>query len=314
MFRLGFAVLLAAALAAPGCKRDAERDDSATPVMAAVRFSSHGFAAIQYAPVYEFTGGEVEWIGVLDFGEALAFDMETAGLTSTPEKYVYFEPPETAIDEKWVYLIPVMGKELRGWISRSAYAPEDARTGTVIGSEIVLEDGESLRPGDLVVFDPRETATLIAPFGNRYYFDQADNLSKISFNTEDVEAAKLLAKASVTRNSERARELLREAAEQYPGSALRPLIEERLRPTGQAGLPQIESLAAMFSVAADDTAVHEAPDFSSAVSGRLEQFAEVITLERTAALAETEAGSARWYHISAPMNGWVFGLGLEGAD
>jgi hypothetical protein len=319
-FRIA-AVLLAGLFFAPACKERSRdggsflSDEESFP-----GFTLQGFAAVQYAPVYQVNGDSAEWIGALDFGEALTFDLETAGVVSAPKKYVDYPPYELAVDEQWVYLIPVIGGELRGWISRSCYAPRDAVAGAVIGSEIVLGDSETLRPGDLAVFSPGDPLVLIAPFGvhrnfSIQYFNQEANRSKISFNAEDVEAAKLLAKARGLRGGERSRALLREAAEKYPDSALAPLIRESLNPGGEtAAGPVTESLAARFSVAEDNTAVYGAPDFSAAVMGRLEQYAEARTVERTLAQSRTRAGSARWYHISEPVEGWVFGLGLEGAD
>jgi hypothetical protein len=134
---------------------------------------------------------------------------------------------------------------------------------------------------------------------------------QISFDSDDVETAKLLTKAKAARSGERAQELLREAAEKYPNSVLSPLIDEMLKPEDRG----TETLVALFSTASEETLVYVKPDLlSSAVVAYLEPYTDVRTIERTIKQETTRDGSSRWYHISEPVNGWVFGLSIEGAD
>jgi len=82
----------------------------------------------------------------------------------------------------------------------------------------------------------------------------------------------------------------------------------------QEGAASRESIAAAFSTASENATVYTTPDFSAKVVRRLEQYTDVRTTERTITPVTSKVGSARWYHISEPVEGWVFGLDLEGAD
>ncbi|MDR1373342.1 MAG: hypothetical protein LBJ24_00035 [Treponema sp.] len=257
-----------------------------------------GFAAAQNVPIYDILE-QIEWIGALDLGEALELDREALGLEQIPEKGVHFEPRVEYVDDESVYFIPVRNERFRGWINIYCYAPEDARIGVALA-------GSSL--GSAFVFPPQNSK-------NTGYFSYATLTGSdiISFNQNDVEAAKLLARARGTRSRERAAEYLNQAAAAYPSGSLRLLIEELLRP-GTVPADR-EKLAAWFSVTEDNTPVYEEPDFSSPVIAQLEQYAEVEIAERTTGQAETRTGAARWYHLAGPAEGgWVFGLNLEGAD
>jgi hypothetical protein len=132
---------------------------------------------------------------------------------------------------------------------------------------------------------------------------------QISFDSDDVETAKLLTKAKTARSGEHAQKLLREAAEKYPNSVLFSLIDDMLKPEDRG----TETLVALFSTVSEETNVFTTPDFSSAVTARLAPYTDVHTLERTIKQEITKNGSARWYHINDPA-GWIFGLNLEGAD
>jgi hypothetical protein len=276
-------------------------------------FTPHGFAAIQYAPIYDLSYGRPEWIGAPDFGEVLEFDQSKAKGKIKEGKPISFKPQGATTDDGTVFLIPVLWKGQQGWINVSHYAPENSQIAAVIETFEVqgLEDSEGIfRRGDLLVFNPASRMNILyAPiFGVQV--NEAFNNKQISFESDDVEAAKLLARANAARNNDRARDMLQEAADKYPGSALFPMITEMLNPQTRG----TESLVTLFSTATEQTAVYAAANFSSAVIARLEQYIDVKTSERTLNQETTRDGSARWYHISEPAEGWIFGLNLEGAD
>jgi hypothetical protein len=276
-------------------------------------FTPHGFAAIQYAPIYDLSSGRPEWIGAPDFGESLEFDQSKANGKIKDGKPISYKPQSAATDGGEVFLIPVLWNGQQGWIDVSHYAPENSQIATVIETFEVqgLEQGECIfRKGDLLVFNPTSRMNILyAPvFGVQ--INEAVNQKQISFESADVEAAKLLAKANAARNNDHARELLQESAEKYPGSALFSLVTETLNPQARG----TESLVTLFSTATEQTAVYVTANFSSAVTAHLEQYIDVKTSERTINQETMKDGSARWYHISEPAEGWVFGLNLEGAD
>jgi hypothetical protein len=315
------AVILAAALFCwlAGCDRSSGKKDSQSSdaesgprISDQTEFAQRGFAAVQYAPIYDLSkGNSIEWIGAPDFGEALEFDTTKINGNILPGKLISYKLQSTALDDRTVYLIPVMWNGRQGWIDASLYAPENSRIGVVVKQFDMQYRQEEIvfRRGDLVVFDPdSKMHVLYAPFFG-VQINEAVNKNQISFNSDDVEAAKLLAKAKAARSAEREQELIQKAVEKYPNSALFSLIDDMLNPEER----KTESLVALFSTAAEQTVLYAAPDFSSAIKARLALYTDVYTIERTIKQETTKDGNARWYHISEP-EGWIFGLNLEGAD
>lgn len=307
------AVLTVILFLAAGCRRSIseQSDDDSYYSGGSISLSPRGFAAVHNTPMYDLSSGKPEWIGAPDFGEILELNPAVLGEIN-PRRQVSYEPRETVIDDEYVYLIPVQWKNLSGWINLEHYAPEGSPVGVVTDAVIILRNDELLRRGDLAVFSASEKGFMLTPFYTRAGNEVIQK--QISFKPEDVQAAKLLAKARADRNSQRSQALLKEAAEQYPSSVLFPMITEMINTRTERAETATESLAAFFSIEGESTAVYAAPDFSSAVVKRLEQYIDVKTTERTTALGTSSTGSARWYHISEPIDGWIFGLDLEGAD
>ena len=304
------AILTATLLLAVSCKRNtSERADNDSYSSRSSAFWPRGFVSVQNAPVYELSSDDkAMWIGSPDFGEPLELDQDKIGKTIKQGKFVEYKPRQIAIDDNYAYLIPVIWKDFHGWIAAENYAGENSQIGVAV--KTFTATNNTFKAGELVVFDDKDKESTIAP-----YFSNLNTKfiqSAISFNTEDIEAAKLLAKARAERNSERAAALLKEAAEQYPSSVIFPIISELLNPQEEAA--SRESIAAAFSTASENATVYAAPDFSAKVVKRLEQYTDVRTTERTITPVTSKAESARWYHISEPVEGWVFGLDLEGAD
>jgi uncharacterized protein YceK len=306
-----------------GCNRSSTHTDSSQSASQSsqsflqssdqTEFAPRGFAAIQYAPVYDLSSGRPEWIGAPDFGEVLEFYQSEDSNVIKNDKAILYKPKNAVIDGSDVFLIPVLWKGNQGWVDVSHYAPENSRIGAVVETFEVqtLNEGDiTFRRGDLVVFDSSSSRNILYAPIYGVWVNDAVSRKQISLASDDVETAKLLVKSKNTRNSEQARELLLEATRKYPNSTLYSLITEALNPQASG----TESLVTFFSIAVDQTAVYAAPDFSSAIMVNLEQYIDVKTNERTTVQATTRDGSSRWYHIIEPAEGWVFGLYLEGAD
>lgn len=272
-------------------------------------FFPRGFAAVQNAPIYNLSGSEPDWIGSPDFGEPLELDPAQINKPLSPGKSVNYTPRQVVIDETYRYLIPIIWKNLNGWIDVGNYAAENAPVGAVTNSFTIQND--VIRWGELAVFHPRDKEIMTAPISA--WLEKRLLQNSISFKDEDVETAKILAKARADRNKERASALMREALEKYPSSTLSPMIKETLSPQ-ENKIAATESLVAVFTTASNETAVYSSPGFSSTVVTRLEPYINVRTTERTTTTVSSRTGSAHWYHINDPAEGWIFGLDLEGAD
>ncbi|QQO09358.1 hypothetical protein [Breznakiella homolactica] len=316
-------LIMAALLSAASCSKE-KRNQS--PVSApAVKNSSgltpSGIVTIQNTPLYQFNSdsrrGAPQWAAALDFGETVELDGPY-----NPNSY-------DTIDEESINLIPVRrpasadgGPELRGWMNRNHYASEDSRIAAVMASEIVLESGSgsvTITRGYPVVVYP-DTADGSAV--NIYSVEFASSFDKkpvkktdLSFNPDDVGVAVSVARAAGQRNADKARAILEEAEKQYPASALVPVIRRRLEPQQDAPAERsLEPLMGIFSVGNMAAAVYEQPEKTAAILGYIEEFEDVTVTARTKTAEQADSGSVRWYYSTHPLEGWIFGTDLEGAD
>lgn len=264
-FTLWFVLILAGLVLAAGCRRETSGESRYSSYSSGSRsyFPSRGFAAMQNIPAYDLSGGSPEWIGAADFGDEMELDPEEIQGKITPGKSVQYQPKKYFIDDTEVTLIPVLWRGRSCWINPLHYAPENASAGVVIVPVIFLGDNRILRMGDLAVFDKDR---LFSPFFGVHVNNIEGNKNGFSFHSDDVEAAKLMVKAGLSRNSERAQTLLRQAQEMYPHSALVPAVSDMLNPKMHAAEQATEILVALFSVSNDPAPVYAAPDFSSPVT------------------------------------------------
>jgi hypothetical protein len=319
-------MLIAVLFSFSGCRRSSIQSDNSqssgyvsqssqpfSQIFDQSEFARLGFAAIQYAPIYDLSSGKPEWIGAPDFGDLLEFDLSKINDEVKKGETVLYRPRTAATDDGDIFLVPVLWKGNQGWVDVSHYAPGNSRIGAVVETFEVqtLNEGDiTFRRGDLVVLDSSSNRNILFAPVYGVLVNDAISRKQISFNLNDVETAILLIKSKNTRDSGQARELLLEATREYPDNALLSLITETLNPQTHKN----EKLVTLFSIAVDQTEVYAAPDFSSTITAQLEQYIDVKTSERTIKHETTKDGSSRWYHISEPVEGWVFGLNLEGAD
>ena len=319
-YTLTIVMLLAGLLIPAGCRRDDPgQSRSGSPSADSVEklnyFYPRGYTAIQSAPVYDLSGDQPEWIGAPDFWEELELNPDEIKGITNPDKAVRYQPLKTYIDDEAVFLIPILWRGRPGWISSLHYAPYSASAGVFI-QQATLKDGRVLRVGELAVIEGNR---LFAPVYNVHVGNIGGSLSRISVDPDDIDAGKLIARAAAARGGERSQALLREAAEKFPESALFPMIADMLnlpkRVAESETVTEIktERLVAIFSTAAETT-VYSSPDFSSPATRQIGQYSNVKTTKRTTSPETTRTGSARWYHINEPVEGWIFGLNLEGAD
>ena len=301
-----------------GCKRDRadydEWDRSQTMNRNESRFYPTGFAAVQNSPFYDLSSSDnVQWKGAFNFGDILELDDQEIRGRITPGRQVVFRPRSVEIDGETVQLIPVVFGEQRGWITAGHYAGEGFEIGVVVRQPIDFGDRNILNIGDIVIFSDNSRRILFTPFLGRI-ISQPVEQGLISFNFDDIEAAKLLLSARTTRNQERSRALLSEIIQQYPNSAVVPVVNSILNPFNDARGRETEWLVALFSVSQDRAPVYSEPSLDSPLVTHFEQYADVKTTVRTVSQFRTSLGFGHWYHINLPVQGWVFARYLEGAD
>jgi hypothetical protein len=140
--------------------------------------------------------------------------------------------------------------------------------------------------------------------------------SSISRDEADIQSSILLQTALPLKNegAEKIRRdvLLESALMDYPSSAFRADIEALMGLNTKAIIKTEPADRRFMSVNDDNVNVRDLPDpIAGKVIGQLNQHDEVTISEQTSATYTIEGQRARWYRITDPFNGWVFGGFLE---
>jgi hypothetical protein len=140
--------------------------------------------------------------------------------------------------------------------------------------------------------------------------------SAISTDEADIQSSILLQTALPLKNegAEKIRRdaLLESALMDYPTSAFREDIQTLMGLNTKTLIKTERAARRFMSVNDDDVDVHDLPDpVAGKIIGQLNQHDEVTVSEQTADIYRVGGQSARWYHITDPFDGWVFGVFLE---
>jgi len=140
--------------------------------------------------------------------------------------------------------------------------------------------------------------------------------SAISTNEADIQSSILLQTALLLKNegAEKIRRdaLLESALLDYPFSAFRDDIQTMVGLNIKAVIKTEQPAKNLMSVNSDGVNVIDLPDqFVGRVIGELNMDDEVTIKEQTSDTYSIEGQRARWYHITDPIDGWVFGRFLE---
>jgi hypothetical protein len=134
--------------------------------------------------------------------------------------------------------------------------------------------------------------------------------SAISYADVDVQSSILLqtAEALEDREKNRRQALLDSALNDYPGS----IFADDIRALVPAGSDSsVRKTDGFFLVIDDNVNVREGPSASSPVITRLAYDVEVHVVEETVDEFTVAGQTARWFHITEPVGGWIFGAWLE---
>ena len=140
-------------------------------------------------------------------------------------------------------------------------------------------------------------------------------IASLSSKETDIQSAILLQTALRLKDdssTKTRREALLEAALlDYPDSVFNADIQAIFNPNTQA-LVRTEASASPFMLVIDDNVnVRDLPDpVAGKVIGQLNRDTDVTVSEQTTEPSVIEGISARWYHVIAPVDGWVFGAYL----
>jgi hypothetical protein len=149
------------------------------------------------------------------------------------------------------------------------------------------------------------------PVSERYRRDLYIKTSAISYSEEDVQSSILLQTAEALdpeKEKNRRPALLDSALYDYPQSIFAGDIRALL--AGGGDVP-VQAAEILFRVISGGVNIREDPNASSSVISQLSENAEIYADEETVDRFTVNDETARWYHISEPVNGWVFGAWLE---
>jgi hypothetical protein len=159
------------------------------------------------------------------------------------------------------------------------------------------------------------------PADQAYRKDLFIKTSALSYREEDVQSSILLQTAEALdpeKERNRRSALLDSALYDYPQSIFAADIRalagiESPVPVQEAGEADGGFLAAaqFLRVTGDRVTVHEGPSVSAWIIAQLPESTRIFAVERTAEPATVEDRTAPWYHITEPVEGWVFGWEIE---
>jgi len=141
-------------------------------------------------------------------------------------------------------------------------------------------------------------------------------LSSLSGKESDIQSSILLQTAQALKNegAEKIRRdaLLDAALLDYPDSAFNAEIQALVTPNAAVTIIKEPVSHPVMTVNDDNVNVRDLPDsVVSKVIGKLNKGDEVTAIERTVSEHTIEGQRAHWYHITEPLEGWLFGAYLE---
>jgi uncharacterized protein YgiM (DUF1202 family) len=135
--------------------------------------------------------------------------------------------------------------------------------------------------------------------------------SAISYRDADVKSSILLQSAEALnpeREANRYEALLNAAFNDYPDSVFADEI--RALSAADSSVP-VYALDITLRVTDDKVNVREKPDVSSRVVTQLANDTEVKVIESTVDTYSVDNQTSQWFHISQPVDGWIFGAWLN---
>jgi uncharacterized protein YgiM (DUF1202 family) len=138
--------------------------------------------------------------------------------------------------------------------------------------------------------------------------------SAISYRDEDVKSSILLQSAEALdpeKEANRYEALLNAAVHDYPDSVF---ADEIRALSATDSTPTVSAIDVSLRVTDNDVNVREKPNASSRTITQLANNTEVKAVEVTVDTFSINNQTAQWFHITQPVDGWVFGAWLATLD
>jgi hypothetical protein len=182
-------------------------------------------------------------------------------------------------------------------------------TGDIISRKTVVAMLSGTESGNFVeikAYDPIAERT-------RQNFVRLNSLSR---KDSDIQSSILLQLAEPLKNtgSDKVRRdaLLEAAMFDYPDSAFYAEIQALVNPNTAVSISTESAVNEFMTVIDDHVNVRGLPDsLAGRVIGQVARGIVVTVSEQTTDTSTVDGQTARWYHITEPLDGWIFGTFLE---
>lgn len=265
------------------------------------------------------TGDEsdrIKWLAWMDLGErVITGETRRATFIGDGRVYNFIEVRRNGINGFALDYQVAVGGSLAVVVSDRAILYKSPKildvTSTILSHKtVVVCYPETQEDGFIEIkgYDPVAQA-----FTNRYgNYIRTDTLSR---KESDIQSSILLQTAqSLTQAADKIRReaLLDSALVRYTDSVFYSEISALLNPNTAAEIKTESSNRPFMTVISDRVNIHDLPDMvAGRIIGDLNTGDGVTISEQTAAEFVVSGQSARWYRITEPREGWVFGAFLE---
>lgn len=266
--------------------------------------------------MWEIKDGKAKWKASLTVGEVVS-------LMGSSEKAVQGNDGEKE------YVSISRSDRSEGWI-RPIYLAKDAIAGVVIGDKSVIYSQPKNTNATARVIGTKQIIAVYKadatdaflkiatydPIKQDFVSDVFIRKDEVSTLEADAQTAIILQVAAASKNADQRNALLSSALKDYPNSRFAEEIRTlQAGPLVNAGaLTAIEEFNATMVINDNNVNIRSKADTAGDVVSQLSKDAAITVIARTVEPATIDGKSARWYHLSSPADGWVFGGFIEGAD
>lgn len=264
-----------------------------------------GLVLLHNLPVWQDQmGGKLEWLEDLTLGDKVTLVGRTQNFNKDGKDKEYLRVRTPSGKEGWVRTPYIAVNATLGVIkAESALIYSEPRDLKVTANVMnfltviaILDNGSTNDFAKVAAVDPDSEV----PFAANTYLTYPD----LTIDENDVAAAIMYYVGKSTKNAAVKKNLLVLANKKYASSVFLPKLQTVLG--GEAAVASVP-FAGTYTINDNNVNVRSTPSTDGAVVSQLSNGTSVTTKERSAAQATAGTKTDYWYHISAPLDGWVFG-------
>lgn len=281
-------------------KEATEKENSSSDTVAYILRADTGF--------YEITDGEAKWKVSIALGDKVAFLNEKVKALYEKNEYEFAKIRRDDGKEGFVLATQIATNGELAVITgekRNVYktAKNVDVTSFILPLRTIVVVFPSTTKDNFIAFSAYD------PLRKIYVKENFIKVTEYSSRVEDVQSAILLQTALATKDAVRKKALLDSALLDYPGSVF---LNEISSAAGQSSAMTFQAASGTGTINDDNVNLRDLPDaVNGIVSGLLSKGTEVTLIEESVESYMINSQTAKWYHISSPSDGWVFGAFID---